>query len=256
MGDPAGQLSQRIELLGFRKLLLHALQLELGLAPLGDVAGDLGKADQPAVFLDGVDDDAGPEERAVLADTPAFLLIAAVLPGNSERPRGLAVGLVGGGVKPRKMLADDFLRQVALDALPADVPAGYDSIRVEHIERVVGYSLDQQPETALALEKILLLLCPGHLHPNREKRFCAKTVPKKDEAPERGGAARILLIFKDFTSAALARGPCSHQTSWHGFRFVMSLETAGPASQELRRLQNLLRPKPTQYRGDISGWER
>jgi hypothetical protein len=100
MGNAAGQLPQRIELLGFGKLLLHALQLERSFAPLGDVPRDLGKADQPAVLLDGVDDDAGPEERAVLADAPAFLFVTAVLPCDAEGARGLAVGLVGRGVKP------------------------------------------------------------------------------------------------------------------------------------------------------------
>ena len=79
MGDAAGQLSQRIELLGFGELFLHALQFERGLAPLGDVPRYLGKADKPAVLLDGVDDDARPEERAVLADAPAFFFVTAVL---------------------------------------------------------------------------------------------------------------------------------------------------------------------------------
>ena len=79
VGDAAGELAERIELLRFRKMLLHLLELELGFAALGDVAGDLGKADQPAVFMDRIDDDAGPEERAVLADAPAFFFVAALL---------------------------------------------------------------------------------------------------------------------------------------------------------------------------------
>src|SRR6185312_8702088 len=78
----AGQLAERIELLCFRQMLLHLFQLELGVATLGDVAGDLGKADEPAVLPDRVDDDAGPEEGAVLADAPAFLLVTALLPGD------------------------------------------------------------------------------------------------------------------------------------------------------------------------------
>ena len=59
--------------------------------------------------------------------------------------------------------------------------------------RVVGNALDQQPETALALEKILLLLKPGHL-PSKTGRnaFTRGTVPKKDKAPERGRAANIV----------------------------------------------------------------
>ena len=76
--DAAGQLTERIELLRFCKLLLHLLELELRLAALGNVAGDLGETDEFAVLADRVDDDAGPEERAVLADAPAFFLIAAL----------------------------------------------------------------------------------------------------------------------------------------------------------------------------------
>ena len=94
VGDAAGQLPERIELLRLGQLLLHLLELELGLAAFGDIAGDLGKADQPAIFVDGVDDDTGPEERAVLADAPAFLLVAALFPGNSKGTRRLAVGAV------------------------------------------------------------------------------------------------------------------------------------------------------------------
>src|SRR5271165_7182588 len=55
------------------------------------------------------------------------------------------------------MLADDFARRIALDALAPDVPAGDDARGVEHVERVVGDTLDQQAETALALEQVPLL---------------------------------------------------------------------------------------------------
>jgi hypothetical protein len=74
MRHAAGQLAERVELLRFRQLLVHLFELELGLAALGNVPGDLGEADEIAVLVDWVDDDAGPEEGAVLADAPAFLL--------------------------------------------------------------------------------------------------------------------------------------------------------------------------------------
>src|SRR4030095_9512195 len=112
---------ERVELLRFRKLLLHLLELELGVAPLGDVAGDFGEADEPALLPDRIDADAGPEEGAVLADAPAFLFVAALFPGDRERAKRLAVGAVGFGVKTGEVLADDFLRRIALDALAADV---------------------------------------------------------------------------------------------------------------------------------------
>ncbi|MGY4596142.1 hypothetical protein ACVWXL_003888 [Bradyrhizobium sp. GM22.5] len=108
VGDPAGELAERVEFLGFGELLLHRLELELGIAPLGDVARDLGEADQLAGLVDRIDHDAGPEEGAVLADAPAFLLVAALFPRDAERTGGLAVGAVGLGVEPGKVLAEDL----------------------------------------------------------------------------------------------------------------------------------------------------
>ena len=123
MRHAAGQLAERVELLRFRKLLVHLLELELGFAALGNVPGDLGEADELAVLVDGVDDDAGPEEGAVLADAPAFLLVAALFPGNAQGAERLAVGAVDFGVETGKVLPDDFVGRVTLDPLAADVPA-------------------------------------------------------------------------------------------------------------------------------------
>ena len=85
--DAAGELAERLHLLRLGELLLHPLERDLRVAPLGDVAGDLGEADQLAVVVaDRIDDDAGPEERAVLADAPAFLLEAPVSRGDLQAP--------------------------------------------------------------------------------------------------------------------------------------------------------------------------
>ena len=110
MGHAAGQLAERVELLRFRELLLHLLELELRLAALGNVAGDLGEADEIAVLVDGVDDDAGPEEGAVLAHAPAFLFIPALFPGNSQGALRLAVHAVDFGIEAGEVLPDDFVR--------------------------------------------------------------------------------------------------------------------------------------------------
>ncbi len=108
--DPAGELSERVELLGLGELLVHRFELDLRIAAFGDVARDLGEPDELAVLVDRVDHDAGPEERAVLADAPTFLLVAALFPGDAERTGRLAVGAVGVGVEPGEMLAQDLLR--------------------------------------------------------------------------------------------------------------------------------------------------
>src|SRR3954462_10810395 len=50
--DAAGELAQRLHLLGLGALRLRRLEGELGLATLGDVAGDLGKADEAAVVVE------------------------------------------------------------------------------------------------------------------------------------------------------------------------------------------------------------
>ena len=99
MRDAAGQLAERVELLRFGQLLLHALEVELGLAAFGNVAGDLGKADEFAVLPDRIDHDAGPEERAVLADAPALFFIAAGFFRDAQGAGRLAVGAVGLGVE-------------------------------------------------------------------------------------------------------------------------------------------------------------
>ena len=152
MGHAAGQLAERVELLRFRELLLHLLELELGFAALGNVPGDLGEADELAVLVDGVDDDAGPEEGAVLADAPAFLLVAALFPGNAQGAERLAVGAVDFGIEAGEMLPDDFVGRVALDPLAADVPARDHAGRVQHVQRVVGNAFNQKSEITFGFE--------------------------------------------------------------------------------------------------------
>src|SRR5260370_41247676 len=115
-----GQLAECIELLGFRELFLHLLELELSLAAFGDVAGDLGKADELVVLADGIDDDTGPEEGAVLADAPALFFIPALFFGDLEGAQRLAVGSVCFGIEAGKLLAADLLRRISLDPLVDD----------------------------------------------------------------------------------------------------------------------------------------
>src|SRR3954469_16333373 len=99
MRHATGQLAERVELLRFRQLLMHLFELELGLAALGNVPGDLGETDERTVLVDGVDDDAGPEEGTVLADAPAVLLVAALFPGDVQGAERLAVGAVDFGIE-------------------------------------------------------------------------------------------------------------------------------------------------------------
>ena len=135
-----------------------AQQLLLLLAALGNVAGDLGEADQLSfVIMDGVDDHMRPEGAAVLAVAPALILEAAVLQrGRQIRLRGALQTLLR-AVKHRKVLADNLFSDIAFGALRPGVPVHYAAAGVQHIDGVIGDPFHQQPEALL-----LLALRPQH----------------------------------------------------------------------------------------------
>ena len=54
-------------------------------------------------------------------------------------------------VKLREMRSDNFLGRITFDALCAQVPVGDNAFRAQHVNRVVGHALHQQPELLLAL---------------------------------------------------------------------------------------------------------
>src|SRR5262249_34328957 len=132
------------------QLLLAAAQRLFLLAPLGQVAGDLGVALQLAVRIaQRGDHHAGPEARAVLADAPAFVLDAALLAGAAQlfaRPAG---GDLVGWVEALERLADDLRCRVALDALRAGIPARHAAVGVEQEDGVVADAVDEQAEAFL-----------------------------------------------------------------------------------------------------------
>src|SRR5471032_1156442 len=126
--------------------VLAVAQRVVGAFLVADVAGDLGEADQLAVFLaQRVDHHRGPEAAAVLAHAPAFVLELAAVARAAQRALGQLQGAVLVGVKTRKMLADDFGVGIALEAARAGVPAGHFAVRRQHVDRIVGHLLDQQP---------------------------------------------------------------------------------------------------------------
>ncbi len=157
VGDAAGQLAEGFHLLGLHQLLVGALQLQLGLPPLGDVAGDLGEAQERTPFVaDGVDQHAGPEHRTVLAHAPAFGLVLAFVRCAVERLGGDACPAIHVSVELGEMVPDHLVAGVALDALGAGVPVGDHPVGVEHIKRVVRDPVDQQAELPFALQQGLL----------------------------------------------------------------------------------------------------
>ncbi len=100
---------------------------------------------------DRVDNDIGPECRSILADAPAFLFISAFAFRDSESLLGKLGVPVLLGIKSRKVLTYDFFLLVTLDPLRTGIPACDRSVAVKQIDRVVGYTIDEQPELLLAI---------------------------------------------------------------------------------------------------------
>ena len=120
VGDTAGELADRLQLLGPEQRLPRQLQRPLRLVPLGDVPGDLRETDHLAILAgDRVDDHVGAKSRAVLAHAPALGLEVALASGHLEAALRGPRGLVFLGVELREMLPDDLFGRVPLDALGA-----------------------------------------------------------------------------------------------------------------------------------------
>ena len=152
VGDPTRELAERLHLLRLGQPLVGALELELGVPSLGDVARDLRKAKQLAVRVaDRVDDDVRPEQSAVLAHPPTLGLVAALLGRRAERAVSRAGRAIGLGVEDRDVPADDLVGRVALDPLGAGVPADDLARGVEHDQRIVDDAGGEETRTPRSL---------------------------------------------------------------------------------------------------------
>jgi hypothetical protein len=125
-------------------LLFADLEFLLGVLAIGEVARDLGIADDVARWgPDSINDDCRPEPGAVLTDSPTLGLEFALSPGGRQCPRRKPGLLVLLGIKPREVLADNFVRKVSLETLRTGVPTGNYAVGVQHVDGEVGYGLDQ-----------------------------------------------------------------------------------------------------------------
>ena len=115
---------------------------------------------RPVIVLDRIHDDAGPETGAVLAHTPTFRLVAPLAVSLLQGYPGQTSLNVFGCVKAGKVLTDDLVGGVALDARGTGVPVGDVSVGIQHEDRIVRDALDKQPEAALGLQRGTLL---GHV---------------------------------------------------------------------------------------------
>src|SRR5213079_559245 len=103
--------------LGLEDLLALATgDLErLGALLTGEVARQLGEADQPALAVaQRGDGDAGPEAGAVLADAPAFVDEPAGLGRDLQLVLGPAALARVGRIEGGEVAADDLVRRIAL----------------------------------------------------------------------------------------------------------------------------------------------
>ena len=112
---------------------------------VGEVARDLGEAEQPALFVaQRGDDHVRPEARAILAYAPTLVLEAPLGGRDLELVlRPAAVDRLA-GVEGREVAADDLLGAVALEALRAGVPRHDAAVPVEQEKCVVLGLLDEQ----------------------------------------------------------------------------------------------------------------
>jgi hypothetical protein len=130
---------------------LALAQLVLVVAPLRQVAGDLGEADERAALVaHGGDDDVGPEQRSVLADPPALVLERAVPGRHLQLVRGYVAREGVGRIETGEMAADDLVGAIALEALRAGVPRQDVSFGIEHEDGVVAHALHEQAKAFLA----------------------------------------------------------------------------------------------------------
>ena len=132
------------------ELLLAAVQNLLGSFALGQVAGDFCIPNHLArSTADRIDDDVGPKPRSVLADTPAFRLKFSFTLRGCQGARRQAKFSIFIGVKARKVLADNFMRRVALEPLRARIPRRHNSLGVQQKDCVIRHCLYQQAVTPL-----------------------------------------------------------------------------------------------------------
>lgn len=100
-----------------------------------------GEADQLVSIPNGIDQHAGPEAAAVLPHSPAFAFELAGLGGRGQSEARQARCAILRRIELRKMLADDFLGAVPLDAFRAGIPGINTAAGVDHVDRAIADTL-------------------------------------------------------------------------------------------------------------------
>src|SRR5512134_3554542 len=138
------------------RLSLCNPKLFLGTFAFGHVTCDLGKAHHLAgTVVHGAYDCVCPKTRSVFAQSPAFGLRPPCQRGTPQMRTGSTRSHILRCIKHRKMLPDDFVAAVPLDALCALVPRHDETLWVKHENCVVLYAIDEQTQPLLALPQPL-----------------------------------------------------------------------------------------------------
>src|SRR6266567_2842298 len=114
----------------------------LFLHPVSNIPSDLGETDQLAGLISNRSNDhVRPECRAVLANTPPFILETPLSNRIHQFPGGFACEDVLLRIKAGKMPADDLLGLISLDSFCSSIPGADVALGIEHEDRVVLDSL-------------------------------------------------------------------------------------------------------------------
>ncbi len=130
------------------ELLFGLSQFLFGCLALGEITRDLGEADQFSIAVSNrVDNHMRPEPRAIHANTPVLAL----------EPLPFSRGFKRLGGKPQfpvlrhkefgKVLTDNFGLGITLESGSAGVPAGYNTIFIQHIDSIICDRINQNTVT-------------------------------------------------------------------------------------------------------------
>jgi hypothetical protein len=162
------------------KSLLALPECRFGRSPRGEVSRDLGEADQlPLRVAERGDHDVRPEERAILAHAPSFLLEVPFAGGRLELVFRMAARDHLLRVEDGEVLPDRFVRGVALELLRACIPAEDVAVRIQREDRVVADALDQQSVQFAGLvgeiaDVCVACRCRSSRHIHRPRAGCSR----------------------------------------------------------------------------------
>src|SRR5581483_8027791 len=92
-----------------------------------------------------------PECAAVFADMRGLFFMPSFTNRCFQTQSWFVLGLRLSCIEAAKILADDLLARIALHPFRALIPGQHPPVRIEHVDGVIFYSLEKQPEAFLAL---------------------------------------------------------------------------------------------------------